>query len=86
MFINELNMYIDHFKKKIDENFNLNPKQVKSLQTFKKNLLEGIDYYRGLVSSLKKESDQYISMMKDELDKAALALLKQNVGLAGSIE
>ena len=74
MFINELNMYIDHFKQKLEENFNLNPKQAKSLQTFKTNLLTGIDYYKDLVSSFKKESDQYISAMKDELDKAAILL------------
>jgi hypothetical protein len=82
MFINELNLYVDYFKKKIDENFNFNPKQIKYLQTFRSNLMEGIEYYKGLVSSFKKESDQYISMMKDELDKAAMILAKQNLSLA----
>ncbi len=84
MFINELNLYIDHFKKKFDDNFNLNPKQVKYMQTFKSNLLEGIDYYKELISEFKKESDQYISKMKDELDKATIALTKQNLCFANS--
>ena len=86
MFISELNMYIDHFKKKIDSSFNLDPKQVKNLQTFKNNLLEGINYYKGLISCFKKESDQYISIMKDELDKAAFALTKQSLCFVNNSE
>ena len=79
MFINELNLYIDHFKKKISEaNLGLNPKQVKQLQAYKKNLLDGIDYYNELVLSFKKESSQYIATMKDELEKAAAAISTQN--------
>ena len=83
MFINELNMYMDHFKNKVDENFSLNPKQLKSLQTFKANLLSGIDYYKGLASSLKKESEQYITAMKDELDKAATLLSNKDYSPTG---
>ncbi len=82
MFINELNLYIDHFKKKINEtNLGLNPKQVKQLQTYKKNLLDGIDYYNELVSSFKKESSQYIATMKEELENAAAAVSMQNLSL-----
>lgn len=80
MFINELNLYIDHFKKKISEsNLGLNPKQLKQLQTYKKNLLDGIDYYNELVSYFKKESSQYIAAMKEELEKAAIAIAMQNM-------
>jgi len=74
MFINELHLYIDHFKKKIESSFSLNPKQVKSLQTFRTNLLAGIDYYNDMISCLKKEGDQYISTMKEELEQAAILL------------
>jgi hypothetical protein len=80
MFINELNLYVDHFKKKISEyNLSLNPKQIKQLQTYKKNLLDGIDYYNELVSSFKKESGQYIAAMKDELEQAAIVISIQNI-------
>ncbi len=71
MFINELQLYIDYFKKKVSANFIPNPKQEKYLQLFKTNLLAGIDYYNGLVSYMKKESSQYIETMKEELAIAA---------------
>jgi len=74
MFVNELNLYIDHFKKKIEANIKLNPKQVKSLNAFKTNLLDGIDYYKGIALEFKKETSHYISMMKAELDHAATIL------------
>ncbi len=79
MFINELQMYVDFYKKRLEPNLSVSPKQLKYLQTFKANLLEGIDYYKNLVTFFKKESDQYILIMKDELDKAALALSKQSL-------
>lgn len=84
MFINELQMYVDYYKKKLEDNLTLNPKQAKYLQVFKTNLLEGIDYYKDLVTSFKKESDEYISMMKDELDKAAMILSNQNLCFANN--
>ncbi len=83
MFINELNLYIDHFKKKISEsNLGLNPKQEKQLQAYKKNLLDGIDYYNDLVSYFKKESSHYVATMKEELEKAAAVISMQNLSLA----
>ena len=86
MFINELQMYIDYYKKKVESNLALNPKQLKYLQTFKTNLLDGIDYYQNLISYFKKESDQYISKMKEELDNAVMALSDHNLCLINSYE
>ncbi len=74
MFINELQLYIDYFKKKVSDNFVTNPKQEKYLQLFKSNLLAGIDYYNGLVSYMKKESGRYIETMKEELANAAMTI------------
>lgn len=74
MFVNELHLYIDHFKKKIETSMELNPKQQKSLNLFKTNLLEGINYYKELVSEFKKENSHYIAVMKQELDAAAATL------------
>jgi len=79
MFINELNLYIDYYKKKLETGINLNPKQAKSLNTFKENLLEGIDYYKNLVTFFKKETAQYILAMKGELDNAAAILVNLKV-------
>jgi hypothetical protein len=77
MFINELHLYIDYFRKRLEPTMQLGPKQMKSVQTFKMNLLEGIAYYKNLATQLKKESSEYISAMRDELDKAA-GLLTSN--------
>jgi len=71
MFINELQMYVDYYKNKLEDNLSLNPKQIK--------YLDGIDYYKKLVASIKKESDQYISAMKEELDNATTILSEQNL-------
>lgn len=51
MFINELKMYIDHLKKEISHSsVYISPAQTKKWNTFKKNILEGIDYYHQLFS------------------------------------
>lgn len=69
MFINELNLYIDYLKKEIAK-LDLNAKQAKYYQSFKTNLLAGIDYYKNLIPSLRKESEQYLSSMKEDLKNA----------------
>jgi hypothetical protein len=43
MFINELVMYVDYFKERLVK-LDLSPKQLKSIQTFKSNLLDGTAY------------------------------------------
>jgi len=79
MFINELNLYIDYYKKKLEAGISLNVKQIRGLHTFKVNLLEGIEYYKNLVTFFKKETAQYISAMKSELDNAAAILENLNI-------
>lgn len=69
MFINELQLYIDYFNNKLKLP-DINPKQVKYFQAFKTNMLEGINYYKKLLPSLKKETDQYLANMKNELKNA----------------
>lgn len=70
MFVNELQLYIDYWKKSIANNCFPNAKQVKYLQTFKTNLLEGIQYYKNQTTFFRKESAQYIANMIEELDNA----------------
>ena len=84
IFINELHLYIAYWKKQIEKTVDLSPKQVKYFQTFKANLLEGIDYYKNLVSLFRKESDHYIATMKRELDDAILIISSQHIDLAVS--
>lgn len=46
LFINELKMYVDYLKNEIEEVSNeMSSSQIKKLQTFKNNLLDGIAYY-----------------------------------------
>jgi hypothetical protein len=53
MFVKELNMYVDHLKKKFSEAaLPLNRKDVKYFKSFKSNLLQGIDYYKNMFSSV----------------------------------
>jgi hypothetical protein len=65
MFIKELNLYYDYLKEQVSEIKNPIPKQVKSLEGFKKNLLSGVDYYKGLSQ---KFSDKY-NDMKNQVSK-----------------
>lgn len=49
MFINELKMYVDHLQKDIRSfRGNLSTGQIKKWNTFKNNLLEGVEYYKNL--------------------------------------
>ncbi|PSL34514.1 hypothetical protein [Chitinophaga ginsengisoli] len=82
IFINELHLYITYWKKQIDKATAPTPKQAKYFQTFKANLLEGIDYYKNIVSLFKKESSQYIATMKKELDDAVLTITSQHLNVA----
>lgn len=52
MFINELKMYVDYFKNEIEElSTAITSAQIKKLQLFKNNIVEGINYYENLFAS-----------------------------------
>ncbi|MGH1517195.1 hypothetical protein [Chryseobacterium sp. JK1] len=52
MFINELKMYIDYLKKEItSSSVQITSSQSKKWNTFKNNVLEGIEYYRNLFTT-----------------------------------
>lgn len=54
MFINELKMYVDYLKKEIkDPSIQITTSQTKKWNTFKKNILEGIEYYHQLFNTSK---------------------------------
>jgi len=82
MFINELNIYIDYLKNKIEEaEFNIGTKQAKYFTTFVDNLNEGVVYYSQLVNNLKKYSKETnLSFLKDlEDSKKALRFLTEKI-------
>ncbi|SFD47338.1 hypothetical protein SAMN05518672_10287 [Chitinophaga sp. CF118] len=69
MFVNEAQLYIDYLKKLIGKSVDtMNAKQSKYLNTFKTNLIEGIEYYKGLLPSFKRETMQYIEVLKQQLN------------------
>ena len=67
LFIKELSMYLDYFKKMVDEvSLPVTDRQLKALVAFQENLNEGIEYYKHLVSELKmKLSDTRNSFIED---------------------
>lgn len=84
IFVNELHLYISYWKKQIEKAVDLNPKQVKYFQSFKTNLLSGIEYYKNIISLFKKEGSQYIENMRKELEDAMLMISSQDIKLAVS--
>lgn len=75
MFVNELNLYIDHLNNRIANDLTeLSVKGLKSMNTFKENLLLGIEYYVGLVEKLYEPIDAK-NTMKRELDDAKERIL-----------
>ena len=52
MFVKELKMYIDYLTNEINSvSDEINATQIKKWQTFKNNLITGIEYYQELFSS-----------------------------------
>ncbi len=75
MFMKELNMYIEHFKKEVATNFDpLNKKQMNKLKEFKSNLEEGISYYKTLFSNWKTNAFENSKDLLEELNKQSLLL------------
>jgi len=57
MFIKELTMYLDYLKDELEKTIQpLNNKKVKYFESFKQNLLNGVDYYKGLFAEMKEET------------------------------
>lgn len=69
IIINELIMYFDYLKNEIQKSIDsLSEKQSKYFSSFKSNLLNGIEYYKGLVPQLMDETGDLKNKMKDELE------------------
>ena len=59
MYIKELGMYIDYLNKEINNTpaEEVNERKLKYFNSFKNNLLEGIEYYRTLLPKLENTSN-----------------------------
>ncbi|WP_460538202.1 hypothetical protein [Echinicola sediminis] len=74
-FVKELKLYLDYFKKELN-NYRQAPapKLKNQLSRFKDNLFLGIDYYSELLSTKIKDAELTLSTIKEELEAAALSL------------
>lgn len=80
IFINELQLYFDYLKKEIEDQFNvITDKKLTYYQTFKTNLLKGIDYYEEIIPKIKQSNSEFkLNVMKQLSDlKNSLNLLPQ---------
>lgn len=76
MFLKELSIYIDYLKKKIEQSsFPVAPKQMEYFDTFQNNLMDGIEYYKNLFSSLKHRFEDVKYDIINELQLLELKLL-----------
>ncbi len=69
MFIKELNMYIDYFKKEIATRLpTLTKKDISYLELFKTNLDNGIKYYQNLIPKIIEETKKYQTTMLNDIN------------------
>lgn len=80
IFVNELQLYFDYLKKEIEDQFNvITEKKLTHFQTFKNNLLRGIDYYEELIPKIKQNNSDLKNNVRQQLIdlKNSLNLLSQ---------
>jgi hypothetical protein len=76
MFLKELSIYIDYLKKKSDHSsITVAQKQIEYIDTFQKNLMDGIAYYKSLFSSLKHKFEDVRYDIINELQLLEIKLL-----------
>ncbi|AHM63403.1 hypothetical protein D770_25800 [Flammeovirgaceae bacterium 311] len=73
-FVNELVLYVEYLEKQLAESLQeATARQLKTMQTFKDNLLSGIDYYKTIVPFFSKEEESCKRML------AELTILRERV-------
>lgn len=82
MFVKELSLYLNYFKKEVQEVFETeNAAQQKKLNNFKENLLSGIEYYKNLFTGgnyFQKEKEliqNQLNKYKTELETIEIGVL-----------
>ncbi|HUX53463.1 MAG TPA: hypothetical protein VMV56_03540 [Williamwhitmania sp.] len=82
MFVNELRIYIDYLKARIEEaRASMNNKQGNHLLAFEKNLQEGIEYYSNLFSGLKEQFKSTKQNILNDLESSKKVLLQMHAEL-----
>jgi hypothetical protein len=67
VFVNELRLYVDYLKREISKNIlALSSKKEEYFNTFRSNLLSGINYYISLLDKMQLEKESLINQMKTE--------------------
>jgi hypothetical protein len=84
VFVNELRLYINYLKNETGKKLgSLTNNEHRYLTTFRRNLLEGIGYYRSLVPMMAKETERYRSIMWTQLRELELELEMQVIPAPG---
>lgn len=85
LFIKELRLYVDYFKSMIARCIPvLNKKDIAHFDEFKKNLLDGIEYYKTLQHQFRAESAQFREKFNADLLKLREELEKSVIPINGS--
>ncbi len=83
LFVKELGLYIDYLQKKMDENGSeFSAKNEEFYNLFSANLLEGISYYKKMISDILEESETTREKIKDgiaALEQKLLTILSISV-------
>ena len=84
LFVNELRLYIDYLKNEIGSRLGtLSTNEHRYLTTFRRNLQEGIEYYRSLLPKMAKETERYREIMRRQLRELEQELEIQAIPLPG---
>ncbi len=68
MFINELTLYVTHYRKNLEEQLeNFSDKKQKYLGKFRDQLLEGVSYYKALIPQITNQATHYLQEMQEQL-------------------
>lgn len=82
MFIKELSLYIDYLHKKIDESINNFTNQRDELySTFRKNLIDGIEYYKSLIPNITEEAENVRNKIQKDLELLEEKLLSYQIAI-----
>ncbi|MDF1613043.1 hypothetical protein [Stygiobacter electus] len=82
MFIKELSLYIDYLHKKIDESINNFTNQKDELySTFRKNLIDGIEYYKSLIPNITEEAENVRNKIQKDLELLEEKLLSYQIAI-----
>ncbi len=68
VFINELKLYVDYLKTELNRGIDdMNDKKVKYYNSFKNNLLEGVNYYKNLAKNVSPDFQSTLEELKTDL-------------------